>query len=42
MGLGLSLVKTIMDSYKGRVWVEDKLKEDFTRGSNFILLIPEL
>ena len=42
MGLGLSLVKTILDSYKGRVWVEDKVREDFTRGSNFILLIPEL
>jgi len=42
MGLGLSLVKTIIDSYNGQVWVEDKVKGDFTQGSNFILLIPEL
>ena len=41
MGLGLSLVKTIISSYNGQVWVEDKVKGDFTQGSNFILLIPE-
>jgi len=41
MGLGLSLVKKIMDSYKGQIWVEDKIKGDFTKGSNFIILIPE-
>ncbi len=41
MGLGLSLVKKILDSYKGQIWVEDKIKGDFTKGSNFIILIPE-
>jgi signal transduction histidine kinase len=41
MGLGLSLVKKIIDSYKGQIWVEDKIKGDFTKGSNFIILIPE-
>ena len=41
MGLGLSLVKKIIDSYKGQIWVEDKSKGDFTKGSNFIILIPE-
>ena len=41
MGLGLSLVKTIIESYNGQVWVEDKVKGDFTQGSKFILLIPE-
>ena len=40
MGLGLSLVKKIIDSYNGKIWVEDKVKGDSTRGSNFILLIP--
>ena len=41
MGIGLSLVKTIIDSYEGKIWVEDKVKGDYTKGSNFILLIPE-
>ena len=41
MGLGLSLVKKIIDSYKGSIWVEDRINSDYKQGSNFILLIPE-
>ena len=41
MGLGLSLVKKIIDSYNGKIWVEDRIKEDYRKGSNFIVLIPE-
>jgi len=41
MGLGLSLVKKIIDSYHGKIWVEDRIKSDYKQGSNFILLIPE-
>jgi signal transduction histidine kinase len=41
MGLGLSLVKKTIDRYNGKIWVEDRVKGDFTKGSNFILLIPE-
>ena len=41
MGLGLSLVKKIIDSYDGQIWVEDKVKGDFNKGSNFVLLIPK-
>ncbi len=41
MGLGLSLVKKIIDSYNGKIWVEDRFKGDFKKGSNFIFLIPE-
>lgn len=40
MGLGLSLVKKIINSYNGKIWVEDRIKGDYTKGSNFILLIP--
>ncbi|KKM98825.1 hypothetical protein LCGC14_1154030 [marine sediment metagenome] len=40
MGLGLSLVKKIMDSYHGKIWVENKVKGDSSKGSNFIVLIP--
>ena len=41
MGVGLSLVKKIIKKYNGKIWVEDKVKGDYTQGSNFIILIPE-
>ncbi len=41
MGLGLTIVKQIIDSYHGKVWVEDRVKGDFTKGSNFSILIPD-
>jgi len=41
MGIGLSLVKKIIDGYNGKIWVEYKVKGDCSKGSNFILLIPE-
>ncbi|MFX0021868.1 MAG: PAS domain S-box protein [Candidatus Hermodarchaeota archaeon] len=41
MGLGLSLVKKTIDRYDGKIWVQDRVKGDSTKGSNFVLLIPE-
>jgi PAS domain S-box-containing protein len=41
MGLGLSLVKKILETYNGTIWIEDKVPGDHTKGSNFILLLPE-
>ena len=41
IGLGLLLVKRILDSYNAEIWVEDKIKEDPSKGSNFVILIPE-
>ncbi len=41
MGLGLSLVKKTINRYNGKIWVQDRVKGDSTKGSNFILLIPE-
>jgi len=41
MGIGLSLVAKLIDLYGGKISVEDRIKGDFTQGSNFILLIPE-
>ncbi len=40
MGLGLSLVKKIIENYKGKIWIEDRIKGDFSKGTNIILLIP--
>ncbi len=41
MGLGLSLVKKIVESYFGYIWVENRVQEDFSKGSNFVILIPK-
>jgi signal transduction histidine kinase len=41
MGLGLSLVKKILEIYDGQIWVEDRVKGDHSKGSNFVVLIPE-
>jgi len=42
MGFGLSLVKKILKSYNGKIWVENKVKGDYSKGSNFIVLIPKI
>jgi len=41
MGFGLSLVKKILTGYNGEIWVEDRIQGDYTKGSNFVILIPE-
>ncbi len=42
MGMGLSLVKKIVDKYGGKIWVEDRIQEDFMKGSNFVVLLKEV
>jgi PAS domain S-box-containing protein len=39
-GLGLYLVKTLVDDYGGRVWVEDRVPGDYTKGSRFVVMLP--
>ncbi|MFX0005977.1 MAG: PAS domain S-box protein [Candidatus Hermodarchaeota archaeon] len=41
MGIGLSLVSKIIDIFNGKIWVEDKVKGDYSQGSKFIILLPE-
>jgi signal transduction histidine kinase len=41
IGLGLLLIKRILESYKGNVKVEDRVLGDYSKGSNFIVLIPK-
>lgn len=40
MGFGLTLVKKIIEIYGGFIWVENRVKDDYSQGSNFIILIP--
>ncbi|MBN1803282.1 MAG: PAS domain S-box protein [Candidatus Lokiarchaeota archaeon] len=41
VGLGLSLVKKIIESYMGKIWIEDVMPGTPSKGSNFIILLPE-
>ncbi|MHA2128225.1 MAG: sensor histidine kinase [Promethearchaeota archaeon] len=40
MGFGLTLVKKILQSYHGKIGVEDKVKGDYSKGCNFVILLP--
>ncbi len=42
MGIGLTLVKKAIETYNGQIWVEDKIIGDYTKGSNVIIMIPEV
>lgn len=39
-GLGLYLVKTLIDDFHGKVLAEDRVPGDHTQGSRFIVLLP--
>ncbi len=41
IGLGLSLIREIIKSYNGKIWIEDKDPVNYTYGSNFIITLPE-
>ncbi len=41
-GLGLYLVKSLVESYGGRVWVEDRVKGDPTKGARFVVMLPAM
>jgi hypothetical protein len=38
-GLGLTLVDRIVDNLGGRVWVEDRVENDHTKGAKFIITL---
>ena len=42
MGLGLLLVHGIINSYNGKIWIEDRIFGDYSKGSKFIISIPEM
>jgi signal transduction histidine kinase len=39
-GLGLYLVRMLVESYHGKVWVEDRVPGDHTKGARFIITLP--
>jgi signal transduction histidine kinase len=40
MGLGLYLVRSLVESYGGRAFVEDRVPGDHTKGARFVVLLP--
>ena len=42
MGLGLYLVKSLVESYDGKVWVEDRILGDYIKGARFVVLLPAI
>lgn len=39
-GLGLSIVKTLVERYKGKIWVGDRVYENYTQGTTFGMIFP--
>jgi PAS domain S-box-containing protein len=39
MGLGLFIVKTLVDRYKGEIWIESRDETDYTKGTVFKILL---
>lgn len=39
-GLGLYLVRTLVDHYRGHIKVEDRVPGDYTQGARFVVMIP--
>ncbi len=41
-GLGLYLVKTLLEDFHGVIWIENRIPGDYTKGSRFVTLLPIL
>jgi PAS domain S-box-containing protein len=39
-GLGLFLVNTLVTDFGGKVWVEDRVQGDYTKGARFVVTLP--
>ncbi len=39
-GLGLSIVRTLVERYKGKIWIGDRVYEDYKQGTVFGMIFP--
>jgi PAS domain S-box-containing protein len=39
-GLGLYLVRTLAADFHGKIWVEDRVPGDYTKGARFVVMLP--
>jgi signal transduction histidine kinase len=42
MGIGLTLVKHLIEHFHGKIYVKNKNQNDYSQGSNFTILLPKL
>jgi len=40
-GMGLSIVSSLIERYGGRIWMENRVYDDYSRGSVFNILLPK-
>ena len=38
-GLGLYLAKTLIESYGGKIWIEDRIPGEYTKGARFVIVL---
>jgi hypothetical protein len=41
-GLGLYLTKSLVEAFGGRIWVEDRILGDHTKGSRFVIVLSTI
>jgi signal transduction histidine kinase len=41
-GLGLFIVKTVIEKFDGKVWIENRVRDDYTKGTRFIIELPRI
>lgn len=41
IGMGLIFVREVIENFHGYIWVEDRVKGDYKKGSKFIMMIPQ-
>ncbi|BAI62271.1 putative histidine kinase [Methanocella paludicola SANAE] len=41
-GLGLYLIKMLAEDFHGKVWVEDRVPGDHTKGARFMIMLPAI
>ena len=39
-GLGLSIVRALVERYKGKIWIGDRVYKDYTKGTTFGMIFP--
>ncbi|HMK45650.1 MAG TPA: PAS domain S-box protein [Methanocella sp.] len=41
-GLGLYIVRMLVEDFNGGVWVEDRVPDDYTKGAKFVVMLPAM
>jgi PAS domain S-box-containing protein len=41
-GIGLTIVKSLVLKYGGKIWIENRVPADYRQGTKFVLLLPKM